>query len=588
MNQLENIQSWTKPPFSKEIQEEAKQALLQFQNGQRNDVTDSFSETLEFGTGGIRGVLGNGSGRMNVFTVGRAAFGFGKVLKQKNKKAIVVIAHDSRRQSVEFATTTAGILANLGIQVKLFKGVAPTPLLSFAVRYYKADGGVVITASHNPPEYNGFKAYLSDGGQLVSPMDKKIISEIESLTDWSKIPFLSPKDKTYKKFVGSVSKDCFKDYLKKIEKSAILSENVSKKTRKDLSIVYSPLHGTGGYYMQKTLNSFGYKNVFLVPEQKEPDGEFPTVKYPNPEEREALELCIQHSKKRKADIFIATDPDADRLGVGVRDQQGEYTLLNGNQIGSIMAAFMAEKVSGQKKSKTTYHLVKTIVTTDLQENIAKKNKLEFHNVLTGFKYIAEVMGQLDKKKDHKFLFGGEESYGYLPISFVRDKDSISSALLLLEILAEKKDLVEYLNQIFLQYGLFQESLKSLTLKGSEGKAQIAAAIDAIRNKDLLGEKIGERTIEGILDFQTATAKGTASSKIFSGMPKSNVIQILLSGNAKVTVRPSGTEPKLKLYSSFQSLTPPQKEKDIPELQKILEVEIKSAETALLKFLGLHG
>lgn len=586
MNHLESfILPWTQEPFPNTVRKEANLALEKFSRGESSPDIEAFSIPLEFGTGGMRGKLGNGIGRMNEFTVGRAALGFISYLSKKNKKASIVIAYDSRRRSKEFAEVTAGIAAYLGVKVILFKEVTPTPILSYAIRYYKASGGVVITASHNPPEYNGFKAYLSDGGQLVPPDDQKIISKIESITDWKQIPILSTKDPIYKKMVKFAGKDCFTSYKKDLSKAGILSISLKPKDRTALKIVYSPLHGTGGKSMQELLNSFGYKNVFLVPEQKDPNGEFPTVKYPNPEEAEAMELSKKFAIQKNAHAFIATDPDADRLGIGVKNENGEYVLFNGNQIGSIMAAYLCEAYSAGKKKKKAV-LVKTIVTTDLQENIAKKNKVKYKNVLTGFKFIAQVMAKIDKSKTDFFLFGGEESFGYLPVSFVRDKDSLSSALLLLEILTEKKDLFNYMDEIYLKYGFFQESLKSLTLEGSAGKEKIRKSLESLRTLDLLGKKIHHRKITGILDYKTQIAKGNASKSAFSGCPSSDVIQVILEGNAKLTIRPSGTEPKIKIYSSFQSLKTPKSKEEIKTLTKDLLSEIKTSEEIFLQLAGL--
>ncbi|EMO41628.1 putative phosphoglucomutase [Leptospira noguchii serovar Autumnalis str. ZUN142] len=586
MNHLESfIYPWTQEPFPSSVRKEANLALEKFSKGESSPDVEAFSIPLEFGTGGIRGKLGNGIGRMNEFTVGRAALGFVGYLSKKNKKASIVIAYDSRRRSKEFAEVTAGIAAYLGVKVILFKEVTPTPILSYAIRYYKTSGGVVITASHNPPEYNGFKAYLSDGGQLVPPDDQKIISKIESITDWKQIPILSTKDPIYKKMVKFAGKDCFTSYKKELSKAGILSTSLKSKDRAAMKIVYSPLHGTGGKSMQELLNSFGYKNVFLVPEQKDPNGEFPTVKYPNPEEAEAMELSKKFAIQKNAHAFIATDPDADRLGIGVKNQNGEYVLFNGNQIGSIMAAYLCETYfAGKKKKKAV--LVKTIVTTDLQENIAKKNKVKYKNVLTGFKFIAQVMAKIDKSKSDFFLFGGEESFGYLPVSFVRDKDSLSSALLLLEILTEKKDLFNYMDEIYLKYGLFQESLKSLTLEGSAGKEKIRKSLESLRTLDLLEKKIHQRKIIGILDYKTKIAKGNASKSAFAGCPSSDVIQVILEGNAKLTIRPSGTEPKIKIYSSFQSLKTPKSKEEIKILTENLLSEIKTSEEIFLQLAEL--
>ncbi|TGL40960.1 phospho-sugar mutase [Leptospira perdikensis] len=578
----DNILSWTKSPFSSEIQNEAKKAYEDWKAGISSELVDAYASPLSFGTGGIRGKIGNGIGKMNLYTVGRAALGFISYLRDTRKNASIVIAYDSRRLSKEFAELSAGIAAKLGVKVYIFPKVTPTPLLSYAIRYYKASGGIVITASHNPPEYNGFKAYLEDGGQLVPPDDSLIIKRISEINDWSTIPLVNKTDKDYKKFVKPVGPIVFKTYLKELKQAGILS-SVKPKSRAELGIVYSPLHGTGGDYMKEMLNFFGYKSVFLVPEQKKPDGEFPTVKYPNPEEKEALALCEFYAKKKKAATFIATDPDADRLGVGVRRLDGEYEYLNGNQIGSIMAAYLSER----KKSKTkTYHLVKTIVTTDLQEAIAKKNGIKIKNVLTGFKFIAEEMKQIESKKNHVFLFGGEESYGYLPVSFVRDKDSLSSALLFVEILAEKGDLLSYLEAIYLKYGLYRESLYSLTLEGSSGQDKIKKAIESLRAENLIGKSIGGRKVVGVLDYETQKADGKAKATVFKGMPKSNVIQVELEGNAKLTIRPSGTEPKVKVYSSFASLKKPKKQSEIPNLWESLGKEISLAETEFLQLAGL--
>ncbi|TGM61314.1 phospho-sugar mutase [Leptospira vanthielii] len=578
----DNILSWTKSPFSSEIQNEAKKAYEDWQAGITSELVDAFAVPLTFGTGGIRGKIGNGIGKMNLYTVGRAALGFISYLRDTKKDASIVIAYDSRRFSKEFAELSAGIAAKLGVKVYIFPKVTPTPLLSYAIRYYKASGGIVITASHNPPEYNGFKAYLADGGQLVPPDDSLIIGRISNIHDWTSIPLVKKTDKEYKKFVKPVGPIVFKTYLKELKQAGILSA-VKPKIRNNLGIVYSPLHGTGGDYMKEMLNFFGYKSVFLVPEQKKPDGEFPTVKYPNPEEKEALALCEFYAKKKKAATFIATDPDADRLGVGVRRFDGEYEYLNGNQIGSIMAAYLSER----KKSKTkTYHLVKTIVTTDLQEAIAKKNGIKIKNVLTGFKYIAEEMKQIESKKNNIFLFGGEESYGYLPVPFVRDKDSLSSALLFVEILAEKGDLLSYLESIYLKYGLYRESLYSLTLEGSSGQDKIKKAIETLRTENLIGKTIGGRKVVGVLDYEIQKAQGKSKVSVFKGMPKSNVIQVELEGNAKLTIRPSGTEPKVKVYSSFASLKKLKKTSEIPDLWESLGKEISLAETEFLQLAGL--
>ncbi len=580
------IEAWTKAPFSEKIATQALSVLESYKKGEKSKEIEAFTIPLEFGTGGIRGVLGEGVGRMNEFTVGRAAHGLCKFLSSKYKKSTIVIAYDSRRRSKEFASTTAGVAAGYGIYAKVFPIPTPTPMLSFAVRQLKAQGGVVITASHNPPEYNGFKAYLEDGGQLVPPDDAKIIATIDSITDWNDVVFTDPKSPTYKKYVSEVDKSIFESYKKKIFSSHVYNSKGLEKERSKLKIVYSPLHGTGGVYMKSLLKDAGYKNVFIVPEQEKPNGEFPTVKYPNPEERDALALSIEFSKKKKADVFIATDPDADRLGIGIKNKNGEYILLNGNQIGSILCAYLAEKMNSSKP-KFEYHIFKTIVTTDLQLSIAKSNKLKIKDVLTGFKYIANEMNKIAKDKSKKFLFGGEESYGYLPVDLVRDKDSLSSALLFLEIISEKKDLLAYLDEIYLKYGLYLESLKSINLEGEEGKAKIKDSLEKLRTTNLIGKDIGNRKVVAVLDYKNKKISGNAKSSVFSGLPSADVIQLILTDNAKLTIRPSGTEPKVKLYSSFQSFQTPQSREEIETLKNSLTLEIKEAESIFVTMAGLN-
>ena len=579
------IRAWTENPFSEEVRKEANQVLEAFLKGNHSKEIEAYTIPLEFGTGGIRGILGNGIGMMNDYTVGRAAHGLCKFISTKHKKSTLVIAYDSRRKSKEFANITAGIAAGYGIFVKIFNIPTPTPLLSYAVRFFKAQGGVVITASHNPKDYNGFKAYLEDGGQLVPPDDAKIIAAIQNISDWNDVSFTPTKSSTYKKYVSSIGKDVFDSYKKKVFSSPAFNGKKIDSDRKKLKVVYSPLHGTGGVYMKDLLKEAGYKNVFLVPEQEKPNGEFPTVKYPNPEEKDALILSEAFSKKKKANIFIATDPDADRLGIGVLNNNGDYVLLNGNQIGSILCAYLSEKIS-ISKPKFQYHIFKTIVTTDLQLIIAKKNKIKIKDVLTGFKYIANEMNKISINKNNKFLFGGEESYGYLPVDFVRDKDSLSSALLLLEIITEKKDLLEYLDEIYLKYGLYLESLKSINLEGQAGKEKIKQSLERLRTTNLVGMDIGGRKIISVLDFKNKKISGTAKSSVFSGLPPADVIQLLLSNNAKLTIRPSGTEPKVKLYSSFQSILSPKTRDEIEPIQKELLSEIKNAESIFVKMAGL--
>ena len=587
------ILDWVSPAFPLEIREEAVQIYRDYLDSRITEDVDFYINELEFGTGGLRGVLGNGSGRMNIWTVGRVSLAFSRYLKDAYKKPSLVIAHDSRRMSKEFAQTAAGIAANNGLKVYLFNSVAPTPMLSYAVRKLKASGGIVITASHNPPEYNGFKAYLEDGSQLVGEAQDAIEKNITEIRDWGEIKFISEKDPVFTKNVSLIGEEIRKSYKLEIKKT-IFASSPSNPAKKKLKIVYSPLHGTGGPWMPDFLSHFGFKTI-PVEEQIEPDGEFPTVKYPNPEEAEAMRLSEETARGCDADMFTATDPDADRMGAGVKSENGKYILLNGNQIGSIMCAYLAEKVQNNKSdSKKRYHIVKTIVTTELQTKIAEKNKITIHDVLTGFKYIAEQMSLMEngkkgynKNKD-EFLFGGEESYGYLPVNFVRDKDSMSSTLLLCEILAEKGDLLSYLNQIYLKYGLYLELLKSVTLKGSSGQEKIQHLIENIRKENPVGWVIGERKVSHVLDYEKQTLNGKSSPEDFKNFPKSNVIQLFLEPEGKLTIRPSGTEPKVKIYVSLRHKNDPATLDELYQARSELEDELASIAGLFIARTGLTG
>ena len=593
ISQRETVLDWAGPAFSLEVRDEAARAYNDLIQGRKTEDLEFFLTELEFGTGGMRGIIGNGAGRMNAWTVGRVTLAFCRYLKKNHKKPGLAIAYDSRRRSLEFARITAGIAARQGLKVYLFDRVTPTPVLSFAIRELEATGGVVITASHNPPAYNGYKVYLDDGGQLTGSEQKKIEAEIAKIA-WSDIEFLDHEDPLFKKQVKMVGDDIEKVYAKKFKGLPFVS-SADNAAKKKIKIVYSPLHGTGGTWLPNLLGKFGF-NVSLVPEQAEPDGEFPTVKLPNPEEREALRMAEELAVREDADLFLATDPDADRLGAGVKTGPGQYELLNGNQLGSIMCAYLCEKISKADSKKVRpddYFVFKTIVTTDLQREIARKNGVEIREVLTGFKFIAEQMGLLEQgkksagysKKDI-YLFGGEESYGYLPVDFVRDKDALASALLLAELLAEVEDLVGYLNQVYLRYGLYLEDLKSVTLKGLAGKRKIQESIENLRKENLLGWQLGERKVSGVLDYREQTRDGKPAPDEFDGLPTSNVLQVLLEPEGKLTIRPSGTEPKVKLYASLRSEDQPTSLEELSMARKGLEDELASISGLFMSRTGL--
>lgn len=592
------ILDWAGPAFPLEVREEAARVFNEYLQRRGGEEVDYYAHPLKFGTGGLRGVIGNGAGRMNVWTVGRTTAGLCAFLKAAHKKPALVIAYDCRRKSPEFARATAGIAARLGLQVYLFDQEAPTPLLSFAIRHLKASGGVVITASHNPPEYNGYKVYGDDGAQLTGADQSKLEAAIDQVGDWASIPFLDPDDAIYKSKVKKIGADIRKAYYDSF-KSVDFASPARSPAKSNLKIVYSPLHGTGGAWLPGLLERYGF-SVQTVAEQEKPDGEFPTVKLPNPEEPEALRMAEEKARAVKADIFLATDPDADRMGAGVRMPDGTYFYLNGNQIGSIMAAHLCEKASaareaaGARGPKTRWFVFKTIVTTDLQKEIAERNGVEIRDVLTGFKYIAEQLRLIetgkngyDKKRD-RYLFGGEESYGYLPIDYVRDKDSLASSLLLCEILAARGDLIGYLNQIYLSYGLYLEDLKSVTMKGSAGQAKMAEIINDLRTQNMTGMQLGERTVAGVLDFESQTKNGKPAPEIFKDLPKSNVVQLLLEPEGKLTIRPSGTEPKVKLYASLRARSRPNNLEELAVARTALEDELASVVGAFIARTGLAG
>lgn len=584
------ILDWAGPDFPLEIREQAAKVYNDYCNGVKSEEVDAYTTELAFGTGGLRGVIGNGPGKMNPWTVGKASLGFAKYLTQTYSNPSVVIAHDSRRKSPEFARVAAGVMAGTGVSVYLFEGVTPTPILSYAVRNLGAAGGIVITASHNPPEYNGFKVYLDDGAQFTGqPQDEleRIISEIKS---W-KIPFESPESETYRKFVQMTGEDQKKSYYKEFDNVFFTKFKPERKVK----LAFSPLHGASGPWLPPLLEKYGFE-VIPVKEQIEPDGEFPTVEFPNPEEAEALKLSEETAKQTDADLFLATDPDGDRLGGGFKSK-GKYVLLNGNQLGSIMCAWLSEKMA-EEQEKTgdskQFWVFKTIVTTELQRRIAEKNKIGIKDTLTGFKYIGEQMRALENgengyKKGHdEFLFGGEESYGYLPVSYVRDKDSLSSALLLCSVIADVGDITEYLNQIYLNYGLYLEDLKSVTMKGSDGQKKMAEIIEKLRNSDLAGMELNQRTVKEVYDYKTQTVNRKPAPEAFKGLPPSNVIQLMLEPEGKLTIRPSGTEPKVKLYASLRSKTDPQSPDELEAAKKELSDELVAISGIFFAKAGLTG
>jgi len=545
---IDQIRSKAKTWLNKEFNEKTRNEVSEMLEKDEKKLIDAFYQDLEFGTGGLRGIMGAGTNRMNIYTLGMATQGLSNyIIKQCGKSGVkVAIAHDCRNNSRYFAETTANIFSANGFEVYLFESLRPTPELSFAIRHYKCQSGVVITASHNPPEYNGYKAYWDDGGQVVAPHDDAIIEEVRKITSVNDIKFNGNKDKI--KIIGKETDDIF---LKEVHKMSLNPEIIKKFS--DIPIVYTPIHGSGITLVPPALKIFGFKNIISVPEQDITDGNFPTVKSPNPEEPDAMRLAIYKAVETNAELVMATDPDADRLGLAVKNRKGEYILLNGNQTGVILIWYILSQFKERKKYKGNEYIIKTIVTSDLMERIAEAYNVEYVNVLTGFKFFAEYIRENEGTK--KYIGGGEESYGFLPGDYVRDKDAVASCALAAEATAWAKNngmsLYELLLDIYVKYGFYKEKLINIVRKGKEGADEIRAMMASYRNNP--PETINNSQVIKINDYETQIShdivKGTKSS---INLIKSDVLQFFLADGTKISVRPSGTEPKIKFYFSVNT------------------------------------
>lgn len=538
----ERVEKW----LSGNYDEATKSSIREMMDNEQ-EISDAFYKDLEFGTGGLRGLMGPGTNRINQYTIGMATQGFANylLLSFPNIQIRVAIAHDSRNNSRFFAETTANVMAANGIQVFLFEALRPTPELSFAIRHLNCQGGVVCTASHNPKEYNGYKAYFNDGGQLVPPHDENVIKEVNKISSIDEVKWKGGESNIH--IVGA---EIDKAYIDMVKSLSIYPDVISR--QKDLKIVYTPIHGTGITLVPEVLKTFGFINLNLVDDQINPDGNFPTVVYPNPEESEAMKLGLQKAKAINADILLGTDPDADRVGVGVKDNHGNWVLLNGNQTAVLAFNYLIEARKKKGLSKSNDMVAKTIVTTDLIDIIAAKNDITCYNVLTGFKWIAELVKE--KESSENYIIGGEESYGLMIGDQLRDKDAISAVAFLCEMAAYEKDagnsLYSKLLDLYVQYGLFREHLISITKKGRDGQQEIAAMMDQYRNnppKILAGVPV-----IGLYDYEKQEARNLSDGQITGiNLPKSNVLQFILQDGSKISARPSGTEPKIKFYFSVQ-------------------------------------
>lgn len=540
----QNVNKWLNGAFD----EETKDQIKELQKNGTDELADAFYRNLEFGTGGLRGLMGVGTNRMNKYTVGMATQGYANYLNQSfpNEEVSVAIAHDSRNNSRFFAETAANVFAANGIKVFLFDDMRPTPELSFAIRYLKCQGGLVCTASHNPKEYNGYKAYWTDGGQLVPPHDKNVIAEVEKIHDVNDVKWSGGESN-----ITIIGKEVDDAYVKMVKGLSVYPEVIQQ--QKDLKIVYTPIHGTGIKLVPVVLKEFGFENVHIVEEQATPNGNFPTVVYPNPEEKETMSIGLQKAEALDADILCGTDPDADRVGIGVKDNHGKWVLMNGNQTAVLAFNYMMESRREKGIAQPNDMVVKTIVTTDLIDVMAAAYGVNCYNVLTGFKWIAELIKEKEGKEN--YVIGGEESYGLMIGSQIRDKDAVSAVAILCEMAAYEKSkgrsLYEKLLDLYLKYGYYQEDLISITKKGMNGQQEIAQMMEQFRSnppKELSGIKVTQ-----LLDYQTQVKTNLQTGETSTiNLPKSNVLQFILEDGSKISARPSGTEPKIKFYFSVNT------------------------------------
>ncbi len=541
----QKIETWLKGDYDSETKETINKLIKE---GKEDELIDSFYRDLEFGTGGLRGLMGVGSNRMNKYTIGMATQGLSNYLKKNfpDEQLKVAIAHDSRNNSDYFAKITAEVFSANGIKVYFFKALRPTPELSFAIRHFKCHSGVVVTASHNPKEYNGYKAYWNDGAQMIAPHDKNVITEVQNIKSVSDVKF-----KRNDSLIETIGEEVDEAYLSTIAALSVSKEAI--KRQHGLKIVYTPIHGTGITLVPKILEKFGFTNVTIVQEQAVPDGNFPTVVSPNPEEVEAMSLAVKKAKEIDADLVLATDPDADRVGIAVKNHENEWQLLNGNQTGSLLINYMinAWKEAGKLTGKE--FVVKTIVTSDIIKKIAEANHVKIYSTLTGFKYIAALIKELEGKE--KFIAGGEESYGYLIGDAVRDKDAIASSAFIAEMTAYAKDkgisLFDMLRDMYVKYGFYKEKLISITKKGKSGAEEIQEMMKEHRDNPpatLAGSKLIK-----LMDYSASIEKDLVTGKTSPiNLPKENVLQFLTEDGTLVSARPSGTEPKIKFYFSVNT------------------------------------
>ncbi len=533
--------------LSGNFDQDTKNEITRLQKDDASELADAFYKNLEFGTGGLRGLMGVGTNRMNKYTVGMATQGYANYLKQCFPDGVsVAIAHDSRNNSRFFAETTANVFAANGVKVYLFEALRPTPELSFAIRELKCQGGVVCTASHNPKEYNGYKAYWNDGSQLVPPHDKNVIKEVDKIASVDDVKWSGGEAN-----ITIIGKEMDEKYMEMVKGLSVYPEIITK--HKDLKIVYTPIHGTGITMVPQVLKKFGFDNVHIVQEQSVPDGNFPTVAYPNPEESEAMSLGLKLAEKLDADILSGTDPDADRIAIGVKDSSGKWVLMNGNQTAVLAFNYLIEARKTKGIAQPNDMVITTIVTTPMIDAIAAKNGVACYRVLTGFKWIAEMIRQKEGKEN--YIIGGEESFGLMIGDKIRDKDGVSAVALLCEMAAYEKEkgrsLYEKMIDLYVEYGFYKEHLISITKKGMDGQQQIAAMMEAYRNNP--PKEINGSAVVMLRDYELQVEKNLLTGEEWKlELPKSNVLQFVLDDMTSISARPSGTEPKIKFYFSVNT------------------------------------
>jgi len=540
-----NVTKWLNGQYDEAVKEE----IRSMQTHRPEELADAFYRNLEFGTGGLRGIMGIGTNRMNKYTVGMATQGYANYLNQSfgQGKVSVVVGHDSRNNSRFFAEIVANVMGANGIKVYLFETLRPTPELSFAIRHLGCQGGVVCTASHNPKEYNGYKAYWNDGAQLVPPHDKNVIVEVEKIHSVDEVKWSGGEAN-----ITLIGKEMDDAYMSMVQRLSVYPDVCQK--QHDLKIVYTSIHGTGITIVPEVLKRFGFTNVHVVDEQKEPNGNFPTVVYPNPEEAEAMSIGLKKAAELNADILLGTDPDSDRVGIGVKDHHGNWVLMNGNQTAVLAFNYLIEARKTKGVNQPNDMVVKTIVTTDMIDVIAKSHQINCYNVLTGFKWIAELIREKEGKEN--YIIGGEESYGLMIGHEIRDKDAVSAVALLCEMAAYEKEqgksLFDKLTDLYLQHGFYLEDLLSITKKGMNGQAEIAAMMEGFRNNT--PASVDGVPVVQLLDYQLQKGKDLASGTEWNiHLPKSNVLQFILADGSKISARPSGTEPKIKFYFSVRAI-----------------------------------